>query len=108
MQANVDAYAEYYEQLQDAYKAIEETGSEELSDYVMEVVEPTLEAGELSTEEILAEVEVLKQRIQEARVAAVEEGRECSTMISWISLRDGKEILLWAHLPSEDRLRDLV
>ncbi len=81
MQANVDAYAEYYEQLQDAYKAIEETGSEELSDYVMEVVEPTLEAGELSTEEILAEVEVLKQRIQEARVAAVEEGRECSFLI---------------------------
>ena len=82
MQANVDAYASYATYVEDARDAVDETGNEELSDYVMEVAEPILENGELSTDEIIAETEKLKNMIEEARKNNIVEGAECSFLIS--------------------------
>lgn len=82
MQANVDAYSAYAQQIENAKKAVDEINNEELNDYIMDVAEPNLEAGEMSTEEMLAEVENLKTKIHEAYLNAVEEGKECTFIIT--------------------------
>lgn len=81
MQANVDAYAAYAVQVEDAKAAVDETGNEQLSDYVMEHAEPNLENGELSTEEMIAETENLKKMIEDARTNNITEGEECTFLL---------------------------
>lgn len=89
MQANVDAYAAYAAQIEDAGKAIDETGNDELSDYIMEVAEPNLWDGELSTEEMIAETENLKKMIEEARRGSIEEGKDCTFLIKNNDFKNG-------------------
>lgn len=81
MQANVDAYAAYAAQIEDALNAVDETGNEELNDYVMDVAQPNLDNGELSTEEIIEATEVLKKMTEEARKNNITEGAECTFLI---------------------------
>lgn len=81
MQANVDAYKAYAEEIEIARRVVDEYGISAIEDYIMEVAEPNLYDGELSTQEILDAAEELKNFVQEQSIESIEVGRECSSVI---------------------------
>lgn len=81
MQANVDAYKAYADQIEIAKRVVDEYGISSIEDYIMEVAEPNLYDGELSTQEILDAAEDLKNFVQEQSIESIEVGRECSSVI---------------------------
>lgn len=89
VQANADAYAAYAAKLEEARKTADETSSEMLGDYIMDVVEPAFEACELSTEEVIAATSELEEMILKAKAESVTEGEECTQILDNNDFRDG-------------------
>ncbi|MBQ0103255.1 MAG: dockerin type I repeat-containing protein, partial [Prevotellaceae bacterium] len=100
--ANYNAYEEYRKVVDEVAEALgtEELygdAADELTDYLLTYEEEILEAGLMSTEEILAEAQRIRDLIAKARKESVKEGGDVTSLI--VNNNFDNKLTGWSHDP---------